>query len=149
MIVKISKAVWMVSLLAAAGVLLFTYAGFPDEITINESAAGVTQTISRNALFYAALVLLTLINVTIFLVNRLMSEPLFKAWFYGLLITLNLFIVVALEFFNLFNSRERFDYERIGFIIYGSVALIVAWALMWPAGKLIATFLTKREVAES
>ncbi len=148
MIVKISKAVWAVSLLAAVGVLLFTYAGFPEEIIINENPAGQAQTISRNELFYAALILMTLINVTIFLVNRLISEALFRAWFYGVLITLNLFIVVALEFFNLFNSQERFDYERIGYIIYGSVILIVVWALVWPVGKLIATFLPKQEVIE-
>jgi len=148
MIVKISKAVWAISLFAAVGVLLFTYAGFPDEIAISESTTGQAQTIGRNVLFYTALLLLTFVNVTIYLVNRLMTEPLFKAWYHGLLVTLNLFIVVALEFINLFNSAERYDYEGIGYIIYGSVILIVLWALVWPIGKLVSTFLPERKVIE-
>lgn len=138
MIVKIFKAVWFFSLLAAVGVLLYAYASYPETIQLTEGEPGQAETISREALFYSSLIILALFNSLVFVVTRLMasSGPLFHAWFYGLIVFFNLFMIVALEFFNLFNSNERFDYASIGYIIYGSVALIVLWASLWPITRL-------------
>jgi hypothetical protein len=151
MILKIFKAVWFLSLLAAIAVLLYTYASFPETIQVSEAGAGQAQTISRNGLFYLSLAVLGILNALVFAVNRLMSssDNLFQAWFYGLVVFFNLFMIVALEFFNLYNSQERFDYESIGYIIYGSVALIVLWASLWPIGRIIRSFSANQSIGNS
>ena len=151
MTVKIFKAVWFLSLLASVAVLLISYASFPDTIRLSESTSEVAQTISRNSLFYAVLAILGLLNALVFVVNRLMaqSDHLFHAWFYGLVVFFNLFMIVALEFFNLYNSQERFDYESIGYIIYGSVALIILWASLWPVARLVKALGTDQSISKS
>lgn len=149
MAVKIFKAVWFFSLLAAVAILLYAYAGFPEVIQVREGAEGAGETLSRNELFYAALGLLAIFNVTVFVVNRFMADgdQFFQAWFYGLIICFNLFMVVALQFFNLYNSQEKFDYDSIGYIIYGSVSLIVVWATLYPVRAIIQRFVPKQHIA--
>jgi hypothetical protein len=83
--------------------------------------------------------LLTITNVLVYVIASLYKNDLsFKAWFYGLVITLNLFFVVGLFLINAYNSDERFDFSRIGFVIYGSVGLMILWAISWPIVKIIA-----------
>lgn len=137
--VRIAKGVWFVSLLAAVGGLLYSYASFPEIIQLNNAPDGSVQTMQRSQLFYATLGLLALFNAMVFVVNKLMAQgdQFFQSWFYGLVVFFNLFILVSLQFFNLFNSQEKFDYDRIGFIIYGSVALIILWASLWPISRLL------------
>lgn len=149
MMVRIAKGVWFVSLLAAVGGLLYSYASFPEIIQLNNAPDGSTQTIQRSQLFYATLGMLALFNAMVFAVNRLMAQgdDFFQAWFYGLVVFFNLFILVSLQFFNLFNSQEKFDYDRIGFIIYGSVSLIILWASLWPLTRLIQMIRPKQQVS--
>jgi hypothetical protein len=66
-----------------------------------------------------------------------------RAWFHGLLITINLFFVITMSLIGVYNSAEKFDYSRIGFVIYGSVGLILVWALAWPAYLLYQKFFIK------
>jgi hypothetical protein len=148
MIVKIAKAIWFTSMLAAVAGLLYAYASFPEMIQVNESPDGATQTVPRSQLFYAVLGLLGLFNAMVFVVNRLMAkgDTFFQAWFYGLIVFFNLFILVSLQFFNLYNSQEKFDYGRIGFIIYGSVGLVILWASLWPLTTIIRMFYPKHPV---
>ncbi len=129
MIVKIFKGVWFFSLLAAVAVLMYIYASLPESI---EVGGGVV--LSRSAVFYIALALLTAFNASVFAVSRLSSgsPAFFLVWFYGLIIFLHLLIIVTLEFLNLYNGSEKFRYESIGFIIYGSISLVVLWASLWP-----------------
>ena len=51
---------------------------------------------------------------------------------YGLIITLNIFFIIGMNFISLYNSEEKFDYDRIALIIYGSLGLIILWAVAWP-----------------
>lgn len=150
MIVKIFKAVWFLSLLAVVAVLLYAYASYPDIIQLSEAEPGEAQTISRNGLFYSALAILGIFNALVFVVNRFMSprDQLFQAWFYGLIVFFNLFMIVALEFFNLYNSQERFDYASIGYIIYGSVALVVLWASLWPVARIVKSLGAHQSIAK-
>ncbi len=147
MIVRIFKAVWFFSLFATVVVLLYAYASFPESIQVS----GGGEAISRNGLFYAVLGLLGIFNVMVFAVNRLMAEDdsFFKAWFYGLVVFFNLFILVSLQFFSLYNSQEKFNYDSIGYIIYGCVSLIVLWASLWPLNRLAQLFRPKQAVGES
>ena len=132
MIVKIFKGVWFLSLLTTLAVLLYVYASLPEEIQVMEGERAFS--ISRNGLFYSALGLLSVFNILVFIFSKLFQAKngLFAAWFYGLVCFLHLFLIVALQFFNVYNSQENFKYESIGYIIYGSISLVVVWFFLWP-----------------
>jgi hypothetical protein len=144
MIVRIAKGIWLVSMMGSVAVLLYAYASLPEVIQWREVGEGV----SRNAFFYAALGLLAVFNMMVFLVNRFMAsgDEFFQAWFYGLVVFFNLFTVVSLQFFNLYNSAEKFNYESIGYIIYGSVVLMLAWVAVWPIARAIKLIRPKQPV---
>lgn len=129
---KLLKGTWFVSMVAALGVLLYVYAGLPQEVVI-QSDGGRNVSISIEVFFYVVMIFLAVSNVTVFVIGKLFQrEEDFRAWFYGLIMTLNIFFIIALVYISQFNSNERFDFGRIAFLIYGSVALIVVWAALWP-----------------
>ncbi len=145
MMVRIAKGIWLISMMGSVTVLLYAYASLPETIQLRVDGGGA---VSRNAVFYAVLGLLAVLNMMVFLVNRFMSanDEFFQAWFYGLVVFFNLFTVVALQFFNLFNSAEKFNYDSIGFIIYGSVALMLTWVAVWPIARLFRLIRPKQPV---
>ena len=136
MVLKIFKGVWFFSLLGLLGSFLFVYASVPEHVVIHEGS-GIRE-ISREGLFYGSIALIAVCNVLVYVMSALhRSSHDFLAWFYGLIITLNVFFVIALNFLNLYNSNEQYRYESIGFIIYASVVLFVLWALSWPVILLV------------
>lgn len=145
MIIKIFKGVWFVSLMATLGIFLYVYASLPESVSIG---GGESPQISRNGLFYITVGLLGLINVVAVLSARLFSKdsPYFIAWIYGLVILFNVFLTVALQFVNVSNSQERFDYKSIGYIIYASVTLVIIWSVAWPIYRMIQRFSSKQAV---
>jgi len=135
---KIFKAVWFMSMLAMLSMLLYIYAALPEIVVIQDDGGDIVS-ISKEAFFYALLVLGGIVNVLVYIVARLdPGAQAFRTWFYGQIITLNFFLIIALSFVHLFNSAEKFDYPRIGFIVYGSVGLVVLWALSWPIIKIFS-----------
>jgi len=132
MALKLFRAVWFLSALVVLADLLYVYAGLPETVAIQE-AEGSQVLLDREMLFYVMLVLIAVCNVLVYLISRLYpAHETLRAWFHGLVVTLNIFFIIALSLVSLFNSQERFDYSRIGFVIYGSVGLVVLWALSWP-----------------
>ena len=127
------------------GVFLYNYASLPEEIVFSDTN---TFSISRNAVFYLALGLLAIINSLIYIVPQIFPgrEPFFLGWFFGLVTFLNLFIIVALQFISLYNSQERFNYQSIGYIIYGSLAMVVLWSSLWPIYGLMRRFMSKQAI---
>lgn len=141
---KIFKVIWFFSLLTMLGVFMYVYASLPDPVAFGEGS----NIISKEGLFYMVLAILALINASVFAVTRLFPEKDhdFKAWFYGLVVCANLFFVVGLSFVSLYNSTEKFDYSRIGFIIYGSILLLVGWSISWPIFRLAQRFFSKQTI---
>ena len=133
------------SLMATLGIFLYVYASLPENISIG---GGGSPQVSRNGLFYLTVGLLGLINVITVLSARLFSKdsPYFIAWIYGLVILFNVFLTVSLEFVNVSNSQERFDYQRIGYIIYASVTLVIIWSFTWPIYRMVQRFSGKQAV---
>src|SRR6478736_6729238 len=105
---RLFKAVWFFSLLGVLGSFMYVYASLPENVILMESES--TVTISREALFYVVLVLLALINVIVFVFSRLHAkgDPDFLSWFYGQIMTLNCFFIIALSYTSLYNSSEKF-----------------------------------------
>jgi hypothetical protein len=143
MALKIFKAVWFLSIIAVTGVLFYVYASLPESVLFSESDPGISM--SRQGLFYITLILLTLINFLVLLFAKLYRHSFDElvTWFYGQIICLNVFFVIVLCYVSLFNSQEKFDYERLGVIIYGSIGLIVIWAASWPVYLFSRKFFNK------
>jgi hypothetical protein len=137
MVLKIFKGVWFFSLLALFGLFFYIYAALPQEVALSEAEGSIS--ISRNGFFYSAITLFALINVLVFVVTKLLShgDQGFSSWFYGLVITINLFFLASLGFLHVFNGGDRYDYSRMGPIMYGSLILICVWMVSWPGYRMI------------
>jgi len=136
MVLKVFKAVWFLSVLIVLADLLYVYAGIPDRVIVQESVQGRVE-VDRNIFFYIVMIILALFNSLVYATAKLFRDQEdFRAWFHGLIISLNIFFVVGMHLINLYNSSEHFDYSRIGFIIYGSVLLVIGWAMSWPVYKI-------------
>lgn len=139
MVFRVFKVIWFFSLLATTTVLFYVYASLPEIVSLMEGAGSAS--ISREHFFYIALAVLAAFNMLVFVLRRLYSigEEAWNvvAWFYGLVIFLNLFLLVSLSFASLINSGERFDYPRIGVIIYGSITLLAVWGVSWPISQVV------------
>lgn len=132
MILKIFKSLWFLSLLALLAALLYVYASLPETVVVQEDGPAIV-TLSRDTFFYIVLAFITLINVLVYAVKRFFRrDESLRAWFHGLIITVNIFFIIGLFLISSYNSGERFRFESIGFVIYGSVALVLAWAVAWP-----------------
>lgn len=146
MSVKIFKAVWFLSVLAVLVNLIYTYAGFPLDVVVNENG-GELLSVGKDTFFYLSATLIAIINALVFAVNNFYRNELdFRTWFYGLIICLNFFFIVALNFIALYNSGETFDYSKIEYLILGSTALFVFWALGWPLYTIYKKIYVKESV---
>ena len=132
MVLKLLKAVWFLSMLATLGALLFVYASLPQEVLVQDDTEARVA-ISNELFFYLAMLLIAISNALVFVMAKVFktNEEL-RTWFFGLIITLNIFFIIGMNFISLYNSEEKFDYDRIALIIYGSLALIILWAAAWP-----------------
>ena len=133
MILKVFRAVWFLSLLGVFANLMYVYAGLPEQVSVAEEGGATAYVMNKEALFYAALAFIAILNLLVYLFSKsLTPDEGFRTWLHGLVITLNIFFVVAFSFIGLYNSAEVFDFSRIGAIIYGSVVLVMVWAAAWP-----------------
>ena len=146
MALKILKVMWLFSLLAMVATFMYVYASLPENVVVNENPQIIT--LSKETLFYVVLAVIALSNALVFAVSRIYSyrEQDFKAWFYGLIACANLFFIIGLSFISLYNSNEKYDFGRLGVIIYGSVGLLMVWAASWPVYRLIQRFVDKQPV---
>jgi hypothetical protein len=146
MALKILKVIWVFSLLGTMAAFMYVYAGLPEKVIVNENPE--TISLSKEILFYVVLAVIAIANALVFAVSRIFSEKEsdFKAWFYGLIAFANLFFVIGLSFISLYNSNEKYDFARLGIIIYGSVGLLLVWATSWPVYSALQKFFRKQPV---
>jgi len=143
MTLKLFKAIWFLSMLAVLANLLYVYASLPEQVSLMEEGVE-TYAIGREQLFYSAMVVIAIANVMVYLFSKSIApDENFRTWLHGLVITLNIFFIIGLSFISLYNSVEKFDFSRIGFIIYSSVILVIVWALSWPVYSLGRKIISK------
>ena len=132
MVLKLLKAIWFLSMLVTLVALLFVYASLPQEVLVQDDTEARVA-ISNEVFFYLAMALIAVSNALVFVIAKVFktNEDL-RAWFFGLIITLNIFFIIGMNFISLYNSEEKFDYDRIAVIIYGSLGLIILWTVAWP-----------------
>ena len=132
MVLKLLKAIWFLSMLVTLGALLFVYASLPQEVLVQDDTEARVA-ISNELFFYLAMLLIAVSNALVFVMAKVFkTNGELRAWFFGLIITLNIFFIIGMNFISLYNSEEKYDYDRIAVIIYGSLALIILWAAAWP-----------------
>ncbi len=126
--------------------LMYVYAGLPEEVILMDyEAEGFA--IGKEQLFYSAMALIALANVLVYLFSKKIAPAEdFRTWLHGLVVTLNIFFVIGMSFIGLYNSSEKFDFSRIGFIIYSSVGLVGLWATSWPVYLVVKKVLAKQLV---
>jgi len=140
---KILKAIWFLSVIVVIADALYVYASLPEHVVVQEEVTGQTA-VGRDVFFYGAIAFIILTNALVYVIAKIFAHrPDFRTWFYGFMVVLNIFFVMSMSFIALYNSNEKFDYSRIDFAIYGSVVLIAAWALAWPAYSLYRKFSVK------
>jgi hypothetical protein len=146
MVLKIFKGMWFLSMLAVLANLLYVYAGLPEKVIIQEESTGRVLA-NREFLFYALTGLLLIVNLLVYLAAHVYRENEdFRSWLHGQTISINLFFILSLNFIQVYNSSERFDFSRVGPIIYGSVVLVVLWAASWPVYLVYRKFFPKQVV---
>lgn len=147
MILKIFRVVWFFSIVAFLGFFMYVYASLPDPVVVMDEPERVV--LGKETVFYSILITIAVFNMFVYVfrsLNKTEEGEGFVSWFYGLVICLNLFFIVAVSYLSLFNSGERFEYDRIGPIIYGSVSLMVLWAFSWPVYLAGRKYFTKKAV---
>jgi hypothetical protein len=146
MVLKIFRAVWFLSVMAVLVRLLFGYAGWQDELVIQETE-GEQLLIGKEALFYVAVGVIVMVNVVVYVFGKVYKrQEDLRTWIHGLITAINIFFIVGLSLIGVYNTYEKFDYSRINFIIYGSVGLIVLVALIWPVYAFYQKFFAKQAV---
>jgi hypothetical protein len=144
MILKIFKGVWFLSVLGVMANLLYVYASLPEQVVVQEEAAGSVFA-SRELLFYGMTGMLVIVNAMVYVIGILhKDDENFRSWFHGLVICCNIFFVFAMSLVQTYNSGENFNFSRIGFLIYGSVSLVVIWASSWPLYSIFRKIFAKQ-----
>jgi hypothetical protein len=146
MALKIFKAFWFLSVLVVLMNLLYVYASLPEQVVVQEEATGAILA-NREFLFYVMTAFLVFVNVLVYIISLLhRPDENFRSWFHGLVITFNIFFVFAMSLIQTYNSGEVFDFESIGFLIYGSVGLVVMWAVSWPLYAIFRKLFPKQAI---
>jgi hypothetical protein len=132
MILKIFKGVWFFSLLLLFAVFFYIYAALPEVVTFSREEGGLS--ISRDGFFYLSIAMFALINVLVFVVNKVLAngDQGFSSWFYGLVVTFNFFFFTSLGFLHILNGGDRYNFSQMGPAVYGSLILICVWMISWP-----------------
>jgi hypothetical protein len=145
MIIKIFKGIWFFSLVGLIAVFFYVYASLPESVIVYGELE--TVRVSRELLFYLSIAWVAIWNALVYVLPSILKPvERFMWWFLGLIICLNLFFLIATSFINVLNSNERFDYQSIGFIIYGSLGLLAAWTISWPVYLFFRKFIRKEPV---
>lgn len=132
MVLKLLKAIWFLSMLATLGALLYVYATLPQEVLVQDDDQA-RLAISNELFFYLAMVFIAISNSMVYVMAKVFkSNEDLRSWFFGLIIALNLFVIIGMNFISLYNSEEKYDFERLAVVIYGSLGLIILWAAAWP-----------------
>lgn len=137
---------WFLSVIAVFVNLLYVYASLPEEVVVQDESSGRVLA-NREFFFYGITGVLLIVNVLVYLTSKLYeAHEEFRAWFHGLIITMNIFFILAMNLIQVYNSAEKFDYASVGFIVYGSVALVILWAVSWPAYSIFRKIFPKQAV---
>lgn len=138
------RACWFLSVLVVLANLLYVYASLPETVVVQENER---VAMSREWLFYGLMIAIVLINLLVYLFKTMYPDgENVRAWFHGFIITINIFLIIAMQALNVYNSAEKFNHNLVGMYLTGSLTLIVVWAALWPIYLVIQKFFVKQAV---
>ena len=144
MALKLFRAVWFLSVLVVLANLLYVYASWPEFVIVQEDER---VAVDKEWMFYISMGGIVLVNALVYLFKMMFAENEdLRAWFHGLMITINLFFIIALHALNVYNSNEAFNHNLASLYLTGSLALILLWAALWPLYLLIQKIFVKQPV---
>ena len=130
MTLKLFRAMWFLSVLVVLVNLLYVYASLPEVVIVQEDEP---VSLNREWLFYILVGTIVLINVLVYFIKMMyLDAENFRAWFHGLIITINIFLIISMQALNVYNSTEMFNHSLVGLYLTGSLGLIILWAAFWP-----------------
>ena len=145
MVLKLLKLVWFLSVLVVLANLLYTYASLPQTVVIQEDEY---VAIDREWLFYILMISIVVINALVYLMKTMfLREQNLRAWFHGLVITINVFFIIAMNALNVYNTTDTFDQSLVIYYVTGSLALILIWAAIWPLYLIYQKIFVKQAVS--
>jgi hypothetical protein len=145
MISKIFKAVWFVTVFAFVVVLMYIYAGLPEEVEVMQ-AGNMYMLLGRESFFYVYLGIAALANFLIYSyysISKKTAEDNLLSWTMGLGILLNLFFIVSMNFIGLYNSLDNIEYRFSGTLLFVAVALLSIWLISWPLYSIFRKYFIK------
>lgn len=144
MVLKLLKLVWFLSVLVVLANLLYVYASLPETVIIQEDEY---VAIGREGFFYILMTSLVIINALVYLVKSMfLGMESLRAWFHGLIVTINIFFIIAMNALSVYNSSEMFDQGIVIYYVTGSLALIFIWAAIWPLYLIYQKFFFKEAI---
>ena len=136
---KFVNLAWVSTFIVFFGVLMLSYAFWPDQSRVYEIVAGLE--VSREAFFYTALTLFVLVNLAAVVLRRMLEalptssdiyakNEAFKerviAWFGGLTSAVNVCLITLVGYISLFNNQADYVISSFNFLVYiGPVLLLL------------------------
>ena len=140
---KFVNLAWVLTFILFFGVLMLSYAFWPDQLRVYEIIAGLE--ITREVFFYAALALFVLVNLAALVLRRMLEaipvssdiyakNEAFKdrviTWFGGLTATVNVCLITLVAYISLFNNQADYSISSFNFLVYiGPVLLLLC--VLW------------------
>lgn len=128
MLLKVFKVIWIISLLAVCAVFFYAYSTLQEQVGMGMELPAVSKTL----FFYSFISIISVFNGIAFGGIHLFELFWKKAWFYGLLTALHLFLSSTFIFLAIINSNERYEYGNLGPTVIGSFLIFVLWILAFP-----------------
>ena len=123
------------------GSILLIYAFLPDRVGIHSNRLGMPDDfIARETFFWISLIVFVGSNALLYTLYKLLMltrktarteqsialRQDIGAWILGFAGTLNIFYVLAMAFFGLFNSSENYNIDRFMILVYAGPILMAA-----------------------
>lgn len=122
-------------------VLLVVYAFLPDPVGIAFSDKGyMIGKVSRNTFFYLFAGGFILFQLIFYLFNSLVLKNRFtgrsaygmKAWFKGMFLSVNIFLILLILFYGFANNAVDYSYASILSLAIAGPVILVIWLLLFP-----------------
>ena len=141
---KILSSLRFFTIIALFGVFMFGYAMLPEDVLVfinKDGNPGIY--ITKPQFFYYGLAIMVFANgfilysISNIKANYNAAEKLLS-WYNVLGILMNLFFAISITFIGILNSRENYDYNNLGNLLYLSIGLLLMWCV-WLIVLLIKT----------
>ena len=73
MALKLFRGVWFLSVLVVFASLLYTYAGLPEQVVVQEETSGQI-TMGRDPFFYLMVAVIVLVNIMVYVIGKMFER---------------------------------------------------------------------------